>query len=110
MGLIPLPHKVTVRQPSGLDRWGHLSHGTETIHDARIKYEVASRVAGKTTGQPVRNVVTGGSMIVDLSANITHDTELFFTGTDGQQYTVNPEKIKHIGDLNAVPLYWKVTF
>lgn len=110
MGLIPLPHKVTVRQPAGIDRWGLLTHSEETTHDARIKYEVASRVAGKTTGQPVKNVIPTGSMLVDLGADITHDTELIFTATDGQQHTVIPEKIKHIGDLNAVPLYWKVTF
>lgn len=111
MSLIPLPHKVYVSRPDRLDDWGILVKGTEsTEYKARIKYSIEDRVAGKTTGQPVVNTIPTGSMILEVSAEVTHDDFIVFTANNGKTYEVSPKTIKPISDYNAKPMYWKVTF
>lgn len=111
MGLIALPHIVTVRQPVGLDRWGLLQSGDQEIpYKARIRYEIDERIAGKTTGQPVKNIIVSGQMILEVGAKFSHDSILTFTAKDGKKYEVSPKQVKPISDFNARPIYWKVTF
>lgn len=109
--MIPLTHTVTIKKAGVLDAWGILqSNGTEVINKARLKYSIDTRVAGKTTGQPVTNIIATGSVILELSSNITHDDLIVFTGKDGKIYEVGPNAIKPINDFNGKPLFWKVTF
>lgn len=111
MGLIVLPHRVRVIDAAGLDAWGILQQGTASIEYAgRVRYEMESRVAGKTTGQPVSNTIPTGSMILELTAKFDHDSTLEFTDRNGVPCRVRPKSIKSINDFNASPLYWKVTF
>lgn len=111
MGLIALPHIVTVKQPVGLDRWGLLQSSAEEVpYKARVRYQIEERIAGKTTGQPVKNIIVSGQMILEVDAKFSHDTVLTFTAKDGKKYEVIPKQVKPISDFNARPIYWKVIF
>ncbi len=108
--MIPLPHIVTIKQSSGLDKWGILQHSEGKQFKGRVKYAIDTRVAGKTTGQPVTNIIPTGSMILELAAEFTHDDLISFVGKDGRVFEIKPKEIKPIGDLNAAVMFWKVTF
>ena len=111
MSLIQLPHTITVKKNGGVDRWGILQKGTvQTDYKARVSYKIDTVVAGKTTGQPVINVIPQGSMIIEVAAQFTHDDLIEITAKDGKKYEVKPKEIKPINDFYANPMYWKVTY